>query len=343
MPSPSSRHPLPLRRGVYCALPCFFNDDESLDLEAFAKHIVYVTRNGCFPVISGSMGEAVHLTAEERVRLIRCGRDALDKAGLHGINLLVGCGAPSTRATIRLVREAAEAGADQAMVILDGYYAGLLKNNPQAMEDHFVEVAAASPIPIMLYNFPSVTNGIDLDHKLVEAVARRASNTCGIKLTCANVGKLTRLNAAIRTRNFDEQHPREFQDSPFLLLAGQIDILLASVPVGGDGCIGGVPNFAPLACSKLWELCQRPLIGPALQEAADLQAVIARADGLASSVGIPGMKWLLNSLFDYEKSPRRPLPTLSEDAGQAFLKSLEEILALETTLLAGSRETEAAE
>jgi L-threo-3-deoxy-hexylosonate aldolase len=124
------------------------------------------------------------------------------------------------------------------MVILDGYYAGLLQSNPLAIENHFVEVAESSPIPVsvnshcvsggdsllttrrisMLYNFPAVTSGIDLDHTLVKRVAERAPNTCGIKLTCANVGKLTRLAASVRSEAFDERFPRKIASAPSVML-----------------------------------------------------------------------------------------------------------------------------
>jgi len=278
------------------------------------------------------MGEAIHLNNEERKQLIKTARRALDEAGLEDIGLLVGCGAPSTRATIKLVKEAAEAGADQAMVILDGYYAGLLQSNPLAIENHFVEVAESSPIPVMLYNFPAVTSGIDLDHTLVKRVAERAPNTCGIKLTCANVGKLTRLAASVRSEAFDERFPRKIASAPFLLLDGQIDILLSTVPVGADGCIGGVPNFAPIACARLWDLCQKDLTADNLQEVKALQAVIARGDYVASRAGIPGMKMLLNHLFGYGPNPRRPLPTLEDEDLKRVLSGMKEILDLEEGL-----------
>lgn len=66
----------------------------------------------------------------------------------------------------------------------------------------------------MLYNFPAVTSGIDLDHALVQRIAERAPNTCGIKLTCANVGKLTRLGAATRSKAFDAHYPRKVPQAP---------------------------------------------------------------------------------------------------------------------------------
>lgn len=73
-------------------------------------------------------------------------REALDENNLSHIPLIAGTGALSTRETIELNREAAEAGATQAMVIAPGYFAGAL--NREALKEFFVEVAKESPIPV---------------------------------------------------------------------------------------------------------------------------------------------------------------------------------------------------
>jgi len=59
-------------------------------------------------------------------------------------------GVGSTKGTIQLSKEAAEAGADFAIVIPSGYYAGALGR--EALKKYFVDVAEASPIPVMIYN-----------------------------------------------------------------------------------------------------------------------------------------------------------------------------------------------
>lgn len=54
------------------------------------------------------------------------------------------------------------------------------------------QVADASPIPILLYNFPGISNGIDLDLALITKLAKHP-NIVGIKLSCGNVGKAVSL------------------------------------------------------------------------------------------------------------------------------------------------------
>lgn len=98
------------------------------------------------------MGEAHHLSHSERTTLIRAARRVLDNAGLAHFPLIAGTGAGSTRETIEVTKEAAEAGADYAIVICSGYFAGVLANNRHALKDFWSEVAEKSPIPVMIYN-----------------------------------------------------------------------------------------------------------------------------------------------------------------------------------------------
>lgn len=98
------------------------------------------------------MGEASHLTHSERVTVIQATRKALDAAGFADTPIIAGTGTGSTRETIELTKEAATAGADYAIVITSGYFAGVLAGNKDALKAFFTEVSAKSPIPVIIYN-----------------------------------------------------------------------------------------------------------------------------------------------------------------------------------------------
>lgn len=102
--------------------------------------------------------------------------------------------------TIQLCKEAAQAGADFAIVIASGYFAGALSK--AALKKFFVDVGDASPIPVMVYNCesrlkafgnriiltfpfvdPGAAGGIDLDSDTIIQIAQESSNICGVKLT----------------------------------------------------------------------------------------------------------------------------------------------------------------
>lgn len=101
-------------------------------------------------LICGSMGEAHHLTPDERLQLLRAARNALDGANFTTVPIIVGTAVGSTRETIRLTKDAAEAGADYAIVIPSGYYAASFDR--KAIKGFYQDVAEASPIPVMVYN-----------------------------------------------------------------------------------------------------------------------------------------------------------------------------------------------
>jgi L-threo-3-deoxy-hexylosonate aldolase len=60
------------------------------DIPTFTAHLVRLAKVGMLPVISGSMGEAHHLTNEERTSLIVESRKALDEAGLNDVPIIAG-------------------------------------------------------------------------------------------------------------------------------------------------------------------------------------------------------------------------------------------------------------
>ncbi|KAJ5579944.1 uncharacterized protein N7459_005929 [Penicillium hispanicum] len=135
----------PLPTGIYTPLPCFFQDNEDL----------VIATAGTIPVVSGSMGEAVHLSNTERKQLIQSARQALDQVELCDVPIVAGTGASSTRESIQLCKDAADAGADYVMVIPPGYYAGALLSNSKSIVKFFVDIAEASPLPVYACFSPS--------------------------------------------------------------------------------------------------------------------------------------------------------------------------------------------
>jgi len=105
------------------------------------------------------MGEAIHLSHAERVVLIRAARKALDVAGLPQMPIISGTGAGSTRETIELCKQAAEAGSDYAIVIASGYFSTALAGKKEALKAFWADVSQNSPIPVIVYNCEIPTSG----------------------------------------------------------------------------------------------------------------------------------------------------------------------------------------
>ncbi|KAF8609959.1 dihydrodipicolinate synthetase [Ceratobasidium sp. AG-I] len=305
----------PLTPGVYAPIPTFFLEGtEELDVPTFKKHIIYLARSGMGVLVAGSMGEAHHLEPEERITLIRAAREALDSVGLTTVPIIAGTGIGSTKGTIEITRQAAEAGADYSIVIASGYYAGAL--NADSLTRFFIDVAAASPIPVIVYNYPGASGGIDLDSDTIEKIAAESPNVCGVKLTCGNVGKLVRIAATTAVPSFDKAHPRKNQDAPFLVLGGFADFILPSAFARAHGAISGLGNFAPYTLVRLTRLSFEALSNPSvIPEAQHLQDIVARADRTIAVTGIAGTKDLLERAYGYGGAPRAPLTRANKDAG----------------------------
>lgn len=306
----TKRNPLP--HGVYVPTVAFFQPDEEIDLAKVEKHAAYLARSGVTGLVTqGSNGEAVHLDREERKAITAATRRAVDAAGFSSMPVIAGCGAASTRETIQLCKDSGDAGADAVLVLPPSYYKGLV--NTEALYAHFFAVADASPVPLLIYNFPGASSGLDLSSDDILALSKHA-NIVGCKLTCGNTGKLARVAAAAK--------------SDFLTFGGSADFTLQTLIAGGAGIIGGVANLIPRSCVRVMELYRSGKV----EEAQKLQAVVARADWGCIHGGFVAVKSALQSYHGYGGLPRRPCVVPSAKAVAAIQEEFSEGMALERTL-----------
>ncbi|KAF2088182.1 aldolase [Saccharata proteae CBS 121410] len=310
-----------LSPGVYVPTVAFFNPDtEDLDLETVGKHAVRLAEAGVAGITTqGSNGEAVHLSHKERTQVTQTTRNALDSAGFTNVPVIVGCGTQSTRETIELCHEAQAAGGGAALILPPNYYQGLFA--PTTVQDFFRDVASASPIPVIIYNYPGAVAGLDLSSDAIIELAQHP-NIIGCKLTCGNTGKLNRIAAATRAATTSEP------GSGFLCLGGSADFTLQTLMGNGSGIIGGLGNVAPKACVKLISLFD----AGNLKEARRLQAVVARGDWAAIQGGIVGTKSGMQSHFGYGGFARKPLPRPSSQETEKWRVAFEELVELERSL-----------
>ena len=311
----------PLRAGVYVPTVAFFKSNEDLDLETIGKHAVRLAKAGVAGITTqGSNGEAVHLTHQERQHVTRTTRKALDNEGFDSLPIIVGCGAQSTRETIELCREALASGGDYALVLAPSYY--MPSHKSDTIVEYFTDVADASPIPILIYNYPAVVAGIDLSSDVITKLSKHP-NIVGCKLTCGNTGKLGRIATATNAATPTDA------GSQFMCMGGSADFTLQTLIVGGSGVICGIGNIAPKACIRIVDLYAEGK----LAEAKKLQAVVARGDWAAIAGGIVGTKSALDTYFGYGGIARRPLPQATKCEAAKFASDFKEIVELEKALI----------
>jgi 4-hydroxy-2-oxoglutarate aldolase len=307
--------------GIYVPTVAFFEPaTDNVDVETIASHAVRLARAGVAGITTqGSNGEAVHLSHKERNLITSVTRKALDDAGFGHMPVIVGCGVQSTRECIELCEEAAAAGGDYALVLPPAYYQGLFSKD--TVKEFFQDVATASPIPILIYNYPGAVSGLDLNSDVIIELSKHP-NIVGCKLTCGNTGKLNRVAAATRAATVSDP------GSGFMCMGGSVDFTLQTLVGGGSGIIGGMANIAPKACVKLIELYE----AGRMAEAQRLQAVVARGDWAAIQGGIIGTKAGLVAHFGYGGYARKPLPRPSKEETHKWREAFDELVAVEKAL-----------
>ena len=308
--------------GVYVPIVIFFLMlSQDLDLPAITTHAIRLVKAGVKGlVVQGSNGEAVNLTHQERKLVTKTIRKALDDAGYQSVPIIVGCGAESVRETTELCREALASGGDYALILPPSYYAPLFKQH--TITEFFQDVADASPIPIMIYNYPGAARGIDLDSDTITNLARYSKNIVGVKATCGNTGKINRIASAV-----DPTTPFE-TGSGFMCMAGSADFILPCLVAGGSGVVCGLGNIAPKACVKIVELYTEGKF----REAQKLQAIVARGDAMAIRGGLVGTKSALETFFGYGGVARKPLLAPTKDEVKIYADGFKELMKLESTL-----------
>ncbi|KAF2675185.1 dihydrodipicolinate synthetase family protein-like protein [Microthyrium microscopicum] len=307
--------------GIYVPTVAFFDPEtEELDLDTISSHAIRLAAAGVQGIATqGSNGEAVHMTHRERNLVTFTTRKALDRAGHSDMPIIVGCGAQSTREAIELCHDAHTAGGDFALVLPPSYYIGL--HAKSTVMEFFRDVATASPIPILIYNYPPAAGGIDLNSDAIIELSKHP-NIAGCKLTCGNTGKLNRIAAATRAVTLEDP------GSGFMCMGGSADFLLQTLVGGGSGIIGGFANIAPKACVKLVNAFEKGN----LKEARRLQAIVARGDWAAIQGGIIGTKSAMQSHFGYGGYCRKPLPRPNKEETARWREAFEETIALEQAL-----------
>lgn len=186
-------------------------------------------------VILGTNAETFLLTRDERATLLRIARQSVPE----GYPIIAGVGGHSTAQVLEFISDAHAAGANYVLVLPCAYFGK--QTTPQVVHNFYNAIAKASPLPILIYNFPAVCNGLDLDSEIITSLAKANPNIVGVKLTCGSVGKITRLAAT-------------FPPERFATFGGQSDFLIGGLASGSAGCIAGFGNVFPKTVKKIFDL-----------------------------------------------------------------------------------------
>ena len=218
--------------GSFVALVTPFDKDGKINYLKIAELIDFHKNNGTDGIVLlGTTGEAPTITEAEAEKMILF---AIDKAG--EMPLIIGCGSNDTRAATEKARKYEALGA-KALLVLTPYYN---KANDIGMIRHFMSIADAVDIPIIIYNVPSRT-GCSVSVSALE-VLREHENIIGIKEASGDMSYFMRVSRLIR--------------DDFSVFCGNDDIAVPMVAAGACGVISVLANICPAAASRMISLAR---------------------------------------------------------------------------------------
>jgi 4-hydroxy-2-oxoglutarate aldolase len=288
-------------RGVFPPATTPFDADGGVDERALAWNLDrYVQSRVAGIVVLGTNGEAALLDDDECDSVVGMARSAVPEDR----TLIAGCARESTRATITAVGRAADLGADFVLVRTPSFFKSQMSGDALAL--HYTAVADASPVPVLLYNFATLT-GVTLP---IDTIARLAEhpNVAGIKESDGDVGRVAEV--AART------------PATFTVFGGSVASFYPSLCVGAHAGILALSCVVPELCVELFELAA----AARHDEARQLQnrlTPLSRA--VTTTFGIAGLKAAMD-LVGYRgglpRPPLLPLTAPARDRIQALLSTV---------------------
>jgi 4-hydroxy-2-oxoglutarate aldolase len=289
--------------GVYPPIATPFDAAGEVDARAIRFNVARWIDTGVRGIVAlGSNGEAPLLDEAESDAVIAAAREGVPRERW----LLAGTGRESTRATIDASRRAARLGADAVLVRTPSYFKPRM--TPSALEAHYVAVAEAATVPVLLYNYPAVT-GVNLSPDTVGRLARHP-NIVGIKETSTDAAQIAAYVDASRGESF-------------AVLAGSAPGFYAALCLGARGAILAAACVAPRACVALFDAFAR---GDHATARNLQRRMIPLAAAVTSGYGVAGLKLALDIAGYRGGAPRPPLepaPAAATAAVQAAFSALE--------------------
>lgn len=245
--------------------------DGAVDFEAFEAGVERVGTASDGVAITGTSGEPTSLSAAERAELFR---RAVAVAGGR-FPVVAATGSPNQADTLALTREAEAAGADAVMVLCPAF----VKPSQEGLRRHFVTVAAATELPLVIYNIPGRA-GVGVTGATVEAIVAEAPNVVGLKHASNDLDMVTDLLLRL--------------GDDFRLFCGLESYSYPFLAVGGAGLMSAIGNLLP---ESIAELC----------------ALVAAADHAAAR-RLHRELFRINQAVFFDTNPG-PLKAMMADAG----------------------------
>ena len=208
--------------GVALVLPMF--EDGSIDYEGYKRQVQRMIDGGVKALlVNGTTGEPATTDIEDEFELTKI---TVEMAKGTGVKVIAGAGSNYTAQAIRKAKFNAEAGADANLVVTPYYN----KTSQRGLIEHYKAVAAASDLPLIMYNVPGRT-GMKISVDTVVELAK-VPNIVAMKDATDDIAYA--MEVLTRTKDMD-----------FDLYSGCDDNILPFIAAGGKGVISVLSNLYP--------------------------------------------------------------------------------------------------
>jgi 4-hydroxy-2-oxoglutarate aldolase len=273
---------MPTLAGLYTPIVTPFKHDTVDDAGIHRNVERYMQTRLHGLVVLGSNGEAVLLDDQEADRVIVAARSAMPASR----PLIAGTGAESTKATIAACLRAAHAGADAVLVRTPSFFKNMMTSD--VFVRHYVAVAEASPVPVLLYNVTMYT-GVTLPPDAVGLLAEHP-NIVGMKESGSD--------AALLAEYIARSGPE------FFVLAGSGVTYFSGLAAGAEGAVLALAGLVPDLCAEILDHVRAGRVHEA-------RALQRRLTPLARTIGglhgVPALKAALDLMGFDGGLPRAPL------------------------------------
>jgi 4-hydroxy-2-oxoglutarate aldolase len=284
--------------GVYPPMATPFRDDEIL-FDGLAENVKKMNNTGLRGYfVCGTNGEFKSLSVDERLRVIET---VVKNAGQDKV-VMAGTAAESTKETIEITKQAASVGADLVSLLVPSFFKKIIDD--EVIASYVLDVADASPVPVLIYNNPSVTGGVLVSPEVIQRVSSHP-NVVGMK-DSSKGNFVSYLEAA---------------EDGFYLLAGSTSFFLDLLKAGGVGGVLSLANVFPDDCVALYRAFAEGNIADADKMNDDLVNLNKQVSGKYS---VSAVKAAMNMAGFVGGDPRKPLKPLNDSQKRELRNALQE-------------------
>lgn len=288
-------------KGIIPPILTPMNADEGINEQELRNQVERQISAGVHGIFAfGTNGECYALTTSEKERIL----EIVVEQTAHRVPVYAGSGCITTRETIEVSRKAQELGADVLSVIAP-YFAAA---SQEELYRHYMAVAEAVDLPIVLYNIPART-GNAIAPATVARLAKDAPNIMGAKDSSGNFDNLKQyieLTSGL--------------DKGFAVLSGNDSLILPGLVFGGQGGIAGCANVFPGTMVEIYEA----FVAGDLERAKKVQDSIRIFRNCFKHGNPNTIIKIATGLLGYPVGDcRKPFTSLSDEGMDAVKKTLE--------------------